>query len=92
MKLLVCSGLVLIRYYSLTSTKCAVNGSKHPYEAQLDFIIERPNIKPAYIHGNTTDSSLEFDDENTTNADDESDSDCSASDTSTTTPSPAPVP
>ena len=64
---------------------------KHPYEAQLDFIIERPNIKPVYIQGSTTDSSLELDDENTTNAD-ESDSDSSVSDRSTTTPPPALVP
>ena len=63
---------------------------KHPYEAQLDFIIDRPNIKPAYIQGSTTDSSL--DDENTTNAGNDSDSDSSVSDRSTTTPSPAPAP
>ena len=51
---------------------------KHPYEAQLDFIIERANIKPTYIQGSTTDSSLN--NENTTNADDEIDSDSSVSD------------
>ena len=39
----------------------------HPYEDQLDFIIERPNIIPRYIEGSTVDSNVQVDGEDTSN-------------------------
>ena len=48
----------------------------HPYEEQLEFIIEQPNIKPLYILGSTNDIQA---DERLENATGESDTDSSRS-------------
>lgn len=50
---------------------------KHPYEEQLDFLIEQPNIKPSYIVGSTEDGNQLSSVEENTYEDSESDIDSS---------------
>lgn len=65
---------------------------KHPYEEQLDFLIEQPNIKPSYIVGSTVDGNLQSSVEEKTNEDSDSDIDSSLSERSTSPAPPAPTP
>ena len=65
---------------------------RHPYEEQLDFLIEQPNIQPSYIAGSTVDDNQQLDDEETTNEGSDSDLDSSVSERSASPAPPAPTP
>lgn len=65
---------------------------RHPYEEQLDFLIEQPNIKPSYIVGSTVDGNLQSGIEENGNEDSDSDLDGSISERSTSPAPPAPTP
>ena len=64
---------------------------RHPYEEQLDFLIEQPNIKP-YTAGSTVDDNQQLDDEETTNEGSDSDLDSSVSERSASPAPPAHTP
>ena len=64
---------------------------RHPYEEQLDFLIEQPNIKPSYIAGSTVDGNHQLDVDETTNEGSDSDLDSSISERSPAPPAPTPA-
>ena len=63
---------------------------RHPYEEQLDFLIDQPNIKPSYIAGSTVDGNVQSDVGE--NEGSNSDLDGSMSERSTSPAPPAPTP
>ena len=73
------------------NAKSGNDSKRHPYEEQLDFLIEQPNIKP-YIAGNTVNDNQQLDDEEITNEGSDSDLDSSVSERSASPAPPAPTP
>ena len=74
------------------NAKSGQDFKRHPYEEQLDFLIEQPNITPSYIVGSTVDGNLQSGVEESTNEDSDSDLDTSLSERSTSPAPPAPTP
>ena len=60
------------------NSKSGNNLKTHPYEQQLDFILERPNIRPSYVLDSTQDMNNKDDEETKESADSDSNTSLSA--------------